>query len=136
MWRATNPYLTCKAVDAQIWREGEPQFRGLVRFLHADSGGPDTWIADLHVSQSGEKNWGGVGWMTTQEKAYCPWSGVHVHEAHVTNVGLGGLWDINSASEGGHFPQGSASSIHYVWEVWPFQDSYPDHNDWTRSLEW
>lgn len=133
--RAVNPSLGCKAVDVQIWRDGESSYRGLVRYLHADSDGPDAWVGTLYVSQWGEKNWAGIGWMTTQEKPGCPWAGVHLHEMHAAG-GLGGTWAINSTRQGGHFPHGPTSSVHYVWEVWPFLDYYPDHNDWTRSLEW
>lgn len=98
VWRATNPFLVCKAVDVQIWRDGEPSFRGIVRYLHADSGGPDMWIADLYVSQWGERNWAGVGWMTTQEKPNCPWAGVHVHEMHDI-ARASGIWRINSTQQ-------------------------------------
>ena len=134
-WRAVDPTRTCKSVEAHIWRDGESMPRGKLVYLHADPAGPDGWVTDLYVSQWGEKNWGGVGWMATEEKPGCPWTGIHVHEMH-GGGGLGGTWDTNSTRRGGHFPHGPTSSVHYVWEVWPFQDNYPDHNDWTRSLEW
>jgi hypothetical protein len=143
IWRARVDDFVCTRIDAQYWVVGELKPRAKHEFLHVKYiSERDDWVGDLFVSQWGEQNYAPIGWMvhTGEEKPGCGWTGIHVHERSggdcTTDNGqcLQHTWQHNLDHFGSS--SNSAGKHHYVWEVWPFQDLYPDHNDWTRSVEW